>query len=142
MRDSNQTCRRCGEVLPSGYRFCTVCGHDHEIGSRGALGSAVIRPMGRFGKSVLAIVVLWFVIVIVIWIFAVATHNPASGYDVGFGVIVSIAALSFLYPFFGVIIGLVTLIFSRPIGAGILAGTAIGSVIGSLACFAAIGIGS
>ena len=98
--------------------------------------------MGRFGKSVLAVVALWFVIVIVLWIFAVATHNPASGYDVGFGVIVSIAALSFLYPVFGVIIGLVTLIFSRPIGAGILAGTGIGTVIGAAACFAAIGIGS
>ena len=56
--------------------------------------------------------------------------------------IIGIAVLSFLYPIFGVIIGLVTLIFSRTIGAGILAGTGIGTVIGSVACFAAIGIGS
>ena len=141
MSGSSWTCRHCQRENPSDFWFCEGCRRP-VMGSRGAVGSAGIKTMGRFGKSVLAVVALWFVIVIVLWIFAVATHNPASGYDVGFGVIVSIAALSFLYPVFGVIIGLVTLIFSRPIGAGILAGTGIGTVIGAAACFAAIGIGS
>ena len=75
MSDSTQTCRRCGEVFPSGYRFCTVCGHDHEIGSRGSGGGTQFTAMGRFGESAAVVVALWFAIVILIGIFSQVTHN-------------------------------------------------------------------
>lgn len=144
MSDDVRTCRRCAEPFPASDRFCPACGHDHEINPSTVRGyQPVITPgssvgMGPFGKSAVVAVGLWFVLAIAIWILSY-TADPSSSYGPDFGQAIGIALLSFAYPFFGLIVGLVALIFSRPVGAGLLAGTGIATLIGALACFALIG---
>ena len=98
--------------------------------------------MGKFGITVLAVVALWLATAVLIAVVQFVAVDPSSSYGPDFGIVVVTGLTYIFYCFFGIVIGLVTLIFNKSIGGGILAGTGLGVVAGFVACLALTSIAS
>ena len=84
--------------------------------------------------TLLIVVLLWVGTPIVVGIVQSITVDPRATYGPDFGVYVISGSLYGLYGVVGVVAGFVMLFTRKPMGAGLLAGTAVGLMLGFLTC--------
>ncbi len=84
--------------------------------------------------TLLIVVLLWVCTPMVVGIVESATTDPRDAYGPDFGVLVGSGLLYVLYGIVGAVAGFIMLIKRKPMGAGLLAGTAVGLIFGFLTC--------
>lgn len=108
-------------------------------------GSRNIQARSRksgpgFGKTLLLVVLLWVGTAVVLGIaLPIIEPNPGGTYGPEFGVTVVTFQFYLAYGLIGTIAGLIMLIKWKPMGAGLLAGTAVGLILGFLTCNVIVG---
>ena len=145
MSERRPVCGGCRSEIPVDWmgRNCPDCGRSLVGSSEGESGS--------FIRTMFTVVLLWLgtpalvaiTLSIAEFLGLFGRQDPESGAmpvnNFLLGTLLGTLLLYAVYFFVGVIAGLIMLFTNKRIGAGVLAGTGLGSLSGSLTCLALVG---